>query len=94
MKKLRIFLHTCETRLEQRWQKLSAREQKKWVILFFTGYLLLTGGVVLTVWYDAKTDPLQHKPVMGHIRNPMIEQEKPLRDSSLKPIKNNAHEKQ
>ncbi|SHL79716.1 hypothetical protein [Chryseobacterium polytrichastri] len=93
MKKLRIFLHTCETRLEKRWKKLSAKEQKKWVILFFAGYLLLTGGVVLTVWYDAKMDSSQHKPVMGHIRNPMIEQEKPLKDSLLTPIKNNDHEK-
>ncbi|ANF52988.1 hypothetical protein A0O34_21765 [Chryseobacterium glaciei] len=83
--------------MEERWQKLSARKQKKFVILFFAGYLLLTGGVVMTVWYDAKNETRKHNPVEGHIRNPVLRQQQEdseLRDSSSKPIKNQDHERQ
>jgi hypothetical protein len=97
MKKLRIFLHSCETRLEKRWQKLSARKQRKYVILFFAGYLLVTGCVVLKVWYDAKADMTTQTPGTGHIRNPVVEQKNPgllLKDSPSTPIKNKDHERQ
>lgn len=96
MKKLRIFLHSCETRLEKRWQELSARKQKKLVILFFAGYLLLTVGVVLKVWYDAKTDAVKPSPITQQIRNPVLDQknlELQLKDSSSTRSKNRDHER-
>ncbi|MCT2561799.1 nitrogen regulatory IIA protein [Chryseobacterium herbae] len=96
MKKLRIFLHTCETRLEQRWQKLSARRQRKFVILFFAGYLLVTGCVVLKVWYDAKTEALKPRPIREQIRNPILEDKNPeleLKDSSSTQQKKEGYER-
>lgn len=94
MKKLRIFLHSCETRLEEHWQKLSATKQRKYIILFFAGYLLVTACVVTSVWYDAKSNVIKQKTAVGHIRNPIIEQEKQLNDSSSTIIKNKDHERQ
>ncbi|ANF50329.1 hypothetical protein A0O34_07280 [Chryseobacterium glaciei] len=97
MKKLRIFLNSCERRLEERWQKLSDRKQKKLVILFFAGYLLLTGCVVMIVWYDAKNETKINNAADGHIRNPVLKQQQgrsELKDLSLKPIKNQDHERQ
>ncbi len=96
MKKLKIFLKTCEMRLEERWQKLSARKQKKFVILFFAGYLLMTGCVVMTVWYDAKNETRKQHPAEAHIRNPLLKKQKDgsqLKDPSSKPIKNQDHER-
>jgi hypothetical protein len=97
MKKLRIFFNSCERRLEERWQKLSARKQKKFVILFFVGYLLVTGCVVMTVWYDAKNETRKQNPVEGHIRNPVLKKQQggsELKDSSSKPIKNQDYERE
>ncbi|PWN64157.1 nitrogen regulatory IIA protein [Chryseobacterium viscerum] len=101
MKNIRTMISNRCEKLDAEWQKLSARKQKKWVILFFTGYLFLTAGVVLTVWYDARNNAVKQKPVTGHIQNPVIEQKKygsevkdsPLQDSSQALIKNKDHER-
>ncbi|UKB78601.1 nitrogen regulatory IIA protein [Chryseobacterium sp. MEBOG07] len=96
MKNVRtIISNRCE-KLDGKWRKLSARKQKKWVILFFTGYLLLTVGVVITVWYDAKTNTVKQKSVTGHIRNPVVEPKESGSDikNSSTHIKNNDHDRQ
>lgn len=96
MKKLRIFLNSCERRLEERWEKLSARKQRKFVILFFAGYLLVTGCVVITVWYDAKNETQKKDLVNGHILNPALKYQgsgAELKDSSQAPKKNQDHER-
>lgn len=97
MNKLRVFLHTCETRLEERWHKLSARKQRKFVILFFAGYLLITGCAVLKIWYDAKTDKIKPKSVTDHIRNPIVGEQKSgslIKDSSSTLQKNKDYERE
>jgi len=90
MKKLKAFFHSCESRVEERWQKLSARKQRKFVVLFFAGYLLITICVILTVWYDAKTEARRRKNDIEHIRNPVLQSETQYGDSSsiLKSKKN------
>lgn len=96
MNKFRILLHSWETRVEHRWQRLSARKQRQYVILFFTGYLLLTSGVVMTVWYDAKTAAARQKPAIDHIHNPVVKQHtsrSDIKDSSRTLIKNRDHER-
>jgi hypothetical protein len=82
--------------LEERWQKLSARKQKRWVILFFSGYLLITGCVVFKVWYDAKNDAIKAKSDTGRIINPIQQQKKPgslLKDSLSTTQKNKDYER-
>ncbi|MDN5423237.1 MAG: nitrogen regulatory IIA protein, partial [Chryseobacterium sp.] len=93
MKKLRVFIDACACRLEKRWQRLSAREQRKFLILFFTGYLLVTGCVILNVWYDAKSANTLQKARIDHIRNPTLQKDTSLKDSSSIILKNNLHER-
>lgn len=82
MKKLKALFHSCEDKIEERWQKLSAKKQKKFVIIFFAGYLLVSTCVIATVWYDAKTETNLQKNVIEHIQNPILKQGRQLDDSS------------
>lgn len=92
MKKLKAFLHACESRIEARWQKLPDRKQRRFVVLFFAGYLLITGCVILTVWYDAKADARMRKNQIEHIRNPILQNETQFGDSSSI-LKSKEHER-
>ncbi|MFP3596889.1 nitrogen regulatory IIA protein [Chryseobacterium sp. SIMBA_029] len=94
MKKLKLFIDSCANRLEKRWQKLSARDQRKFLILFFTGYLMVTGFVIVTVWYDAKSESNMQKARIDHIRNPTLKADTPLKDSSSIILKNNLYERE
>ncbi|MBT2621893.1 nitrogen regulatory IIA protein [Chryseobacterium sp. ISL-6] len=94
MKKLRLFIDTCVYRLEERWQKLSSTKQRKFLILFFAGYLLITGFVIMSVWYDAKSANSIEKARIDHIRNPVLKQDTPLRDSSSTHLKINSDERE
>lgn len=40
-------------KLDKRWRALPVGKQHKYTLYFFIGYLLLTAGVILKVWYDA-----------------------------------------
>jgi S-methylmethionine-dependent homocysteine/selenocysteine methylase len=93
MKRLKALLKICESWIEERWQKLSAKKQKKFVVLFFAGYLVVTACVILTVWYDAKADASMRKNELEHIRNPILQNQKQLGDSSSNHLKNQEHER-
>lgn len=70
--------------LDSHWQKLPPGKQRKWIICFFAGYLLLTAGVILTIWHDARTG--KHHPAAHHIRNPILEKSGngvPVKDSLI-----------
>ncbi|MBO9676365.1 MAG: nitrogen regulatory IIA protein [Sphingobacteriaceae bacterium] len=82
MKKLKIIFHAYEARIERWWQKQSTGKQRRFVILFFACYLLLTGCVILTVWYEAKADDKKRKNEIEHIRNPLLQTKKQFGDSS------------
>jgi hypothetical protein len=84
MKRLRAIFHSWESRIEDRWHKLSAKKQRKFVVLFFAGYLLVTGCVIITVWYDARMDAKLKRYELDHIRNPTLQNRKQQGDSSLK----------
>lgn len=78
--------------LNSDWQKLSPGKQRKWIICFFAGYLLLTLIVVLNVWYGAEKDTMKNNVATDHIRNPITERKEQLKDSLTK--KNKEHERQ
>lgn len=94
MKNIRTMITDSCDKLDGQWRKLPAGKQRKYVILFFAGYLLLTGGVIMTVWYDSKTGTAKQKTITGHITNPIVEQEKRVKDSSSSTTKNKDHERQ
>ena len=57
-------------KLDKRWRALPVGKQHKYTLYFFIGYLLLTAGVILKVWYDAgKAD---NNLVIEHIENPVL----------------------
>ncbi|RLJ75111.1 hypothetical protein BCL90_3459 [Pedobacter alluvionis] len=90
MKNIRTIIKKRCANLNSDWQKLPPVKQRKWIICFFAAYLLLTLIVVLTVWYDAKTEAVNNTAVRGHISNPITDRE--LKDSLTK--KNQDHERQ
>lgn len=80
-------------KLDNRWRALPVRKQHQYTLYFFVGYLLLTAGVVLKVWYDAgKSDDI----VIEHIENPVLKKrESPaaLRDTVSTILKNQIYER-
>ncbi|MBT2559819.1 nitrogen regulatory IIA protein [Pedobacter sp. ISL-68] len=94
MKKLRAMFHVWESRIEQRWSKLSERKQRRFIVLFFAGYLLITACVIATVWFDAKTERRTRKNGIEHIQNPILKRENQLGDSSSIILKNKQHERE
>jgi hypothetical protein len=94
MKKLRANIDRYFDRLDERWRALSVRKQHRYILYFFTAYLLLTIGVILKVWYD--TGKPDHSLVIEHIENPVIkknEYTKPLQDSLSIILKNKMYER-
>ena len=76
-------------RLDKRWRSLPVGKQRRYILYFFTGYLLLTAGVIFKVWIDiAESDG---KMVIDHIENPVLQtKENPeFLPDSLKSILNN-----
>ncbi|MDV3875078.1 nitrogen regulatory IIA protein [Elizabethkingia anophelis] len=93
MKKLRENMDRYFDQLDDRWRALPIRKQHQYTLYFFVGYLLLTAGVVLKVWYDAgKSDDI----VIEHIENPVLKKrESPaaLRDTVSTILKNQIYER-
>jgi hypothetical protein len=70
MKKLRADIDKRFEKLDERWRTLPLRKQHKYTLYFFLGYLLLTNGVILKVWYD--THKSTKDIAIGHIENPVL----------------------
>lgn len=97
MKNIRSMITSRCDDLNSHWQKLPSGKQKKWVILFFAGYLLITGCVVANVWYDAHKASVTEKPPIDHIRNPVLNKEKsgsPAKEPSTVKPKEKGHGRQ
>lgn len=94
MKNIRANLDEWFEKLEERWQALPLRKQHKYILCFFTGYLILTTGVIFKVWYDAsKSD---NAMVIEHIENPVLKKsESPsrLQDTLSTILKNKFYER-
>ncbi len=91
MKNLKSIVTGKCDKLDEQWRTFPRAKQRTWVIWFFAGYLLLTAIVVLTVWYDNKTEAGRDGGVTGHIHSPIAEQQRQLKDSLTK--KNQDHER-
>ena len=70
MEKLRTNMDKWFAKMDERWKALPVGKQHKYTLYFFTGYLLLTAGVIFKVWSDtAKSD---NSIVIKHIENPVL----------------------
>ncbi|NGY37669.1 nitrogen regulatory IIA protein [Flavobacterium sp. XN-5] len=94
MRKLRANMDRYFNKLDERWRELPVRKQRKYILYFFIGYLLLTAGVILKVWHDAgKAD---NNLVIGHIENPVLkkkESSEKLKDTLTTIFKNKFYER-
>ncbi|MDX3913928.1 MAG: nitrogen regulatory IIA protein [Pseudosphingobacterium sp.] len=74
MKKLRTTINDWFDRLDDRWRELPVRKQRRYTLLLFAGYALLSVVVLIKVCYDvAQSD---NEIVIEHIENPIIQQKK------------------
>ena len=93
MKNLRTNMSEWFDRLDQRWQVLPARKQHSYTLYFFTGYLLLTIGVIFKVGLD--TTRSDNDMVIKHIENPALKKkESPatIQDTLITILKNKIYE--
>ena len=84
----------CFKKLDERWRTLPIGKQHQFTLYFFIGYLLLTAGVILKVWYDAgKSD---NGLVIEHIENPVLKKKEDpakLQDTLTTIFKNKFYER-
>jgi hypothetical protein len=93
MKNLRTNMSEWFARLDQRWQALSVPKQHSYTLCFFTGYLLLTVGVIFKVGLD--TTSFDNDMVIKHIENPALKKkESPatIQDTLITILKNKIYE--
>lgn len=70
MKKIRTDIDKWFDKMDERWKILPVRKQHQYILYFFLGYLLLTVGAILKVWYD--TNKSNSDMVIEHIENPVL----------------------
>ncbi|HUI33180.1 MAG TPA: hypothetical protein VLY84_06160 [Dysgonamonadaceae bacterium] len=93
MKKLRANLDRYFDQLDDRWRELPIGKQHKYTLYFFFGYLLLTAGVIVKIWYD--TGKSENDIKIEHIENPVLKNGNPaiLQDSVSAILKNRIYER-
>ena len=81
-------------KLDKRWQAMPVKKQHNYTLYFFTGYVLLTVGVISKVWLDtARTNA---NIEIKHIENPVPKKkERPatIPDTLITTIKNKIYER-
>lgn len=91
MKSLKINIDQRFEWLGARWRILPIGKQRSYVLYFFTGYLLLTAGVIFSVWSDVTRS--DSEMVIEHIENPVITKDGYTSpQDTLVTIKNNIYE--
>lgn len=70
MKNIRKNMDRYIDKLDERWQALPLRKQRRYTLYFFMGYLLFTAAVVFKIWHDA--EPPESDMVIEHIENPVL----------------------
>ena len=94
MEKLRTNMDKWFAKMDERWKALPVGKQHKYTLYFFTGYLLLTAGVICKVGYD--TSKSGNDMIIKHIENPVLKKsESParLQDTVSTILKNKIYER-
>lgn len=94
MKKFRSTIDQFVKELELRWAGISVKKQQRYTLSFFTGYALLTVGIIIHVIYQ--TGRPSENVRIEHIKNPMEKIEKSkivLKDSLSVNLKNKFYER-
>lgn len=94
MKKFRSTIDQFIKELELRWAGISVKKQQSYTRAFFTGYTMLTVGVIIHVIYQ--TGKPSENVRIEHIKNPMENNERSkivLKDSLSVNLKNKFYER-
>ncbi|OBW41813.1 hypothetical protein AB670_01806 [Chryseobacterium sp. MOF25P] len=94
MKKFRSTIDQFVKELELRWTGIPVKKQQRYTRAFFTGYAILTVGVIIHVIYQ--TGKPNENVRIEHIENPMEKIEKSkivLQDSLSVNLKNKFYER-
>lgn len=94
MRKLQAQMDTWFEKMDERWLALPIRKQHRYALYFFTGYLLLTAGVIFKVWDD--TAKSYNNMIIDHIETPVLSiKESPalLQDTLQTILKNKIYER-
>lgn len=77
MKKLKENIHRYMEEMDNRWKRLTIKNQHQYLLTLFVGYLLLTITVIFKIWYDTGNTK---KMVIQHIENPVTKKviERPI----------------
>ena len=74
MKKLRTTMDGYFDRLDRKWRALPVKRQRRYTLIFFLAYLLLTAAVITGVCYDVKKN--EKGIAVDPIENPIIKRSK------------------
>lgn len=95
MKKFRSTINQFIKELELRWTNIPVKKQRLYTLSFFTGYALLTVGIIFHVIIYQTGKPSENVRI-EHIKNPMEQIEKSkivLKDSLSVNLKNKFYER-
>ena len=89
MKNLKRKIKEWFDQLDGEWRKLHIGKQRRYILLFFLGYALVSILVLFKICYDMGAD--EHQAQIKHIENPLIKRTKPepLAQDSITAIKKN-----
>lgn len=93
MKNVRTNMNKWFDRQDERWQALPVKMQHRYALYFFSGYLLLTMGVIFKVWLD--TSKSDNDMEIKHIENPVLKKKEgpaTIQDTLITILKNNIYE--
>jgi hypothetical protein len=93
IKRLRTAINNWLDKLGERWRSLSVRQQHRYILLVFSGYAILTIGVMLKVCYDVLQGGEQMS--IEHIESPVAKKKTSgttVQDSISTILKKKMHE--
>lgn len=70
MKNIRKNIERYLDGLDKGWEQLPLEKQHKYIVYFFSVYVLLTAWILFKIWYDAKR--FQNTVGIEHIENPVF----------------------
>ncbi len=79
MKKIHEFIDQWSSSVEDRWKLLAPRKQRKYILMFFAAYILITMGAMFITWYEGQKTDASNSEAIRHIRNPLLNHNNQIR---------------
>jgi len=76
MKKLHEHINRWSSAIENRWKLIPSLKQRKYVVIVFTIYLLITIGAMVLAWHEGQGVRKRDTNKIEHITNPLKKESK------------------